>query len=244
MSAVSFRRRRSVSPRGALVALSVLVMFVSLPVMAQCDPAGVQPPWFDETEVPIELELFKDEVASRGVCTSESGVVRFNDQVQSMLEASEQQSASLRCSGVCEPMHQKLSPLGETHDLEDRTFQKECSAATSALPVDARSGCQRVCVVERRRLSAKAVWARTLRLLERTLPYQGHAFDLKAAKATLKEQGWGAPPSSIRFDVVGENATRHVRAEGWLYPGGRQLRLKTAQLSAGCGLVAWGVTTW
>ncbi len=95
MSAVSFRRRRSVSPRGALVALSVLVMFVSLPVMAQCDPAGVQPPWFDETEVPIELELFKDEVAARGVCTSESGVVRFNDQVQSMLEASQQQSASL-----------------------------------------------------------------------------------------------------------------------------------------------------
>ena len=244
MSAVSFRRRRSVFPRGALVAVSVLVMFVSLPVMAQCDPAGVQPPWFDETEVPIELELFKDEVAARGVCTSESGVVRFNDQVQSMLEASQQQSASLRCSGVCEPMHQKLSPLGEAHDLEDLTFQKECGAASSAVPADARPVCLRVCVIERRRMAAKAVWARTLRLLERTQPHQGFAFDPKAAAAALKFDGLSTPPSSIRFSVVGRDRDRHVRAEGWLYPGGRQLRLKTAQQWAGCGLMAWGVTTW
>ncbi|MER2561211.1 MAG: hypothetical protein ABTQ32_10845 [Myxococcaceae bacterium] len=222
-----------------------LVCLVSLRAAAQpCDPHGVMPPPFPEAEVPIELELFKDEVAARGVCTSEAGVVRFNDDVRSMLEASEQQSASLRCSGVCEPMHKKLSPLGETHDLEDLTFQKECGAAMSALTAEARPGCLRVCVVERRRMAAKAVWARTLRVLDRTQPYQGNAFDPKGAMAWLKAQGWGAPPSSIRFEAVGQKAERHVRAEGWLYPGGRRLRLKTAQMSAGCGLMAWGVTTW
>ena len=52
-----------------MVRLAFIGCFVAFRALAQrCDPAGVVPPPFPEAEVPIELELFKDELAARGVC--------------------------------------------------------------------------------------------------------------------------------------------------------------------------------
>lgn len=244
MSAVSFRRRRSVSARSTVLFVTVLSVFVSMPVLAQCDPAGVRRPWFPAALAPIEHELFKNELAARGLCARSSANASIGDQPQALLEEVEREAAGPRCDGVCEPMRQKLAPLGEAHDLEDLTFQKECSAAAASLPKEAQPSCLRVCVVERRRLGAKAVWARLVRLLERSLPDQARGLALSSVRAALRQQGLGVPPSSIRLEVGGDEAEPHVRAEGWLYPGGPRVRLRTALMSAGCGLMAWGVTTW
>lgn len=224
-----------------MVRLVSLVCLVSLRALAQqCDPHGVMPPQFPEAEVPIELELFKDELAARGQCSPGAPGSPYETDLQKLLEDARRQSADLRCSGVCEPMRKKLTPLDEAHDLEDATFQKECRVATKGLA----EPCLRVCVVERRRLGARAVFGRARRMLELAMPYQRPPLDPKNPQATLKPLGAGAPPSSIRFDVVGEKNERHVRADGWLYPGGPRLRLQSALMSAGCGHMAWGVTTW
>lgn len=218
--------------------LAFIGCFVALRAFGQCDPAGVVPPPFPEAEVPIELELFKDELAARGVCGALYATEQYARGYEVLLRTAERQSLDLRCNGVCEPMRQKLGPLDETHDLEDLTFQKECRAATKGLPAP----CLRVCVVERRRVGARAVFGRTQRMLELSLPYRGQPLDPKNPRAALN--GAQPAPSSVRFDVVGEKNERHVRADGWLYPGGPRVRLQTALMSAGCGQQAWGVTTW
>lgn len=219
--------------------LAWLVCLLSLRAFAQrCDPSGVMPPPFPQTEVPIELELFKDELAARGVCPALYASEDSSRGYDVLLQTAEKQSRDLHCNGVCEPMRAKLAPFDEAHDLEDLTFQKECRAATKGLP----SPCLRVCVVERRRLGARAVFGRTRRMLELSLPYRGQPLDPKNPRAALK--GAQPAPSSIQFDVVGEKNERHVRADGWLYPGGPRLRLQTALMSAGCGQMAWAVTPW
>lgn len=221
-----------------MVRLAGLLSLLSLPALAQCDPAGVVPPEFPQTEVPIERELFKDELAARGVCPVLPVRQDFSNGSDVLLQTALQHSLDLRCDGVCEPMRAKLAPFDEAHDLEDLTFQKECRAATKGLPAP----CLRVCVVERRRLGARAVFGRTRRMLELALPYQAKPLDPAHPRPALN--GAQPAPSSIRFDVVGEKSERHVRADGWLYPGGPRLRLQTALMSAGCGHMAWGLTTW
>lgn len=222
-----------------MVRLASLVCLVSLRAIGQqCDPAGIVPPPFSEAEVPIELELFKDELAARGVCAAQAGGDQYARGYDVLLRTVERQSVELRCNGLCEPMRQKLVPLDEAHDLEDLTFQKECRAATKGLPAP----CLRVCVVERRRVGARAVFGRTRRMLELSMPYQRPPLDPKNPRPALN--GALPAPSSIRLEVVGEKDERHVRADGWLYPGGPRLRLQTTLMSAGCGQMAWGVTTW
>ena len=96
-----------------------LICLVSLRAAAQrCDPHGVMPVPFPEAEVPIELELFKDELAARGVCPVLRARQDFSNGSDVLLQTSLQQSLDLRCDGVCEPMRAKLAPFDEAHDLE------------------------------------------------------------------------------------------------------------------------------
>lgn len=218
-------------------------LLVAAAAVAQCDPSGVpfpRPPG----EIPIENELFKDELAARGTCRVESVPGLGVDELRDLIDSVSQESSRTTCTGVCEPMRKKLVPLGEAHDLEDLTFQRECGVATAGLPPAAREPCLRVCVVERRRVGAKAVWARTVRLLQRAFPHAEAPGDPAAAREVLSQQRLGVPPSSIRVEAMTQEKDRPVRAEGWLYPGGGLLRLRTSLMSAGCGASAWGVRSW
>lgn len=210
-----------------------------------CDPHGIGSPSYTFGEVPIELELFPDEVALRGRCSpaAEAAWPPRGDYARELSESAAKREREWICDGVCEPMRQRLPAFVEDHDLEDATFEAECKSATAVLRADLRGSCLRVCVVERRRLSAPIVYARTLRAMDAVLAGRTMGAP-QALGAYLATNHLGAPPSSIRFAY--EDVQGHVRvtAEGWLYPGGPLLRLRTQELDGGCGTKGVGVARW
>lgn len=226
-----------------VIVLGVLLASVSFAQEDRCDPQGVELPVFLALSVPIERELFPDELAARGTCSPPTQGSPFPTDLSTLL-ANAERGAVDACDGVCEPMRKRLVTLGEDHDLEDTTFQKECGAATSGLPAAVKDPCLRVCVVERRRASARIVFLRTVRALDLSLPWRKPTRLGTDVRDWLKREQVAAPPSSIRLEVSGPESQRSVRAEGWLYPGGPRLRLVTQALSAGCGLTQWGIARW
>lgn len=235
-------RSSDLSRRLLACALSMSVATQAEP----CDPAVPPLPNFF-TKSSVEAQLFADERAARGTCTFGRVNSDWRDSAIELAEkTTESDSASLSCNGVCEAMRPKLEPLGREHDLEDLTFQKECQLATSKLPANERERCHRVCVAERRFIAAPAIFARTLRALEATLLQRSTPpLKLSEVRKSLTSSGYGAPPSSISLsEVTDAKGTKHVRAEGWVFPGGPHLRLETTQVGAGCGHSMWGIAPW
>lgn len=225
------------------IGFGVLLASISFAQEGRCDPHGVDLPEFQDLSVPIEHELFPDELAARGRCVSPGRSSPIRPDVSTLLVNAEREAVDA-CDGVCEPMRKRLVTLGEDHDLEDPTFQKECGAATSGLPAAVKDPCLRVCVVERRRASARLIFLRTVRALDLSQPWRKPTRLGAEVREWLKRERVVAPPSSIRFEVSGPETQRSVRAEGWLYPGGPRLRLETRLVGAGCGLTAWGIVRW
>lgn len=223
--------------------LILATLVVAAPSVAEpCDPAATPPPVFAASGT-VEDDLFADERAARGTCTVAAERPDFRD---SPVEVSEKQArVFVQCDGVCEPMRSKLAPLDSAHDLEDLTFQKECRDATAKLPEKARAPCLRVCVAERRFFAAPAIFGRTVRALESTLPSQpGGGLKLADVRKAARNSGFGPLPSNVTLDEVTDRGPRRVRATGWVRPGGAALRLQTNLLGSGCGQSAWGIERW
>lgn len=226
-----------------VIGLGVLLASVSFAQQGHCDPVGVSLPEFVAPSVPIERELFPDELAARGTCFFANQSSPIRPDISTLLVNAEREAVDA-CDGVCEPMRKRLVTLGEDHDFEDATFQKECRAATSGLPAAAKDPCLRVCVVDRRRASARLIFLRTVRALDLALPGRKPTRGGTDVREWLKRERVTAPPASIRFEVSGPENQRSVRAEGWLYPGGPRLRLETRLVGAGCGFTQWGIVRW
>ncbi len=226
-----------------VIGLWVLLASASFAQEGRCDPHGVDLPEFFAPSVPIEHELFPDELAARGTCFPPGRSIPLGSDVSTLLVNAEREAVDA-CDGVCEPMRKRLVTLGEDHDLEDTTFQKECGAAASGLPAAVKDPCLRVCVVERRRASARLIFLRTVRALDLSLPWRKPTRLGTEVREWLKRERVAAPPSPIRLEVSGPEHQRSVRAEGWLYPGGPRLRLETRLVAAGCGLTQWGIARW
>jgi hypothetical protein len=209
----------------------------------QCDPRGPVQPEFRGLSVPLDRELFPDELAARGVCSAPTPSTSFQTDLATLL-ANAEREGTIACDGACEPMRKRLVPLDDNHDLEDTTFQKECATASSGLRGSLKDTCLRVCVVERRRASAPITFLRTVRVLDLTLPWRRPTGLDTDIRKWLGQQRVAGPPSTIRFEVSGPDDERSVRADGWLYPGGPRLRLVTQLAGAGCGRSAWGIVRW
>ncbi len=210
-----------------------------------CDPKGADVARYADPE-PLAHELFPDELALRGKCEEEPS---SRDMTRSAREVAPELTREViagrrSCDGVCEPMRASLPELGEKHDLEDETLQRECTAAVAKLDERVRGACRHVCLVDRRKLASKAIFARTMQGLD--------AFEDKLPSASADDaqvrRMWtdaklALPPRRFHLaTTVGESPT--MSAEGAYYPGGPLLRLRLVRGNAGCGYSQWTVDTW
>jgi hypothetical protein len=209
-----------------------------------CDPSGPEVARYVE---PADLDawLLPDELALRGKCWKQptsSPDFSVQDRVRNLSRALE---AGFDCSGACRPMRAALPRLDESHDLEDETLQRECAAAAGKLGAAIRVGCQHVCLVERRKLAARAIFARVMAGL--------YAFARKPFGSGPDEfdgavrNRWTAaklplPPRRFHLRVRTNQDT--MSAEGTLYPGGPTLRLELTKTDTGCGASDWTVLPW
>jgi hypothetical protein len=208
-----------------------------------CDPKGADVAQYQEPA--IDKDLFPDELTLRGKCTEDTPSRDFTRNSFEAAQALEQQGTRHRsCNGVCEPFRAALPPLDEKHDLEDETFQRECTSAVGGLEEKVRGGCRHVCLVERRLQGSRTIFARTMRGL--------NAFEDKLPSAVLgdadvrrmwTEKTLALPPRRVRLATT-IGADPSMTADGTLYPGGPALRLRLARGDAGCGLTQWSVDRW
>jgi hypothetical protein len=210
-----------------------------------CDPNGADVAQYQE---PAELDdaLFPDELALRGKCDEErsSRDTTRNPQEVSINLARQVLSNRRTCDGVCEPMRSSLAPLDDKHDLEDETLQRECTTAVGKLDERVRAGCRHVCLVDRRRLASKALFARVMGGLfwfEAKLP--GKAAGDAEVRAMWTSESLPLPPRRVRLAITsGKENT--MTAEGAFFPGGPPMRLRLVYGDAGCGLYQWTVDAW
>lgn len=204
-----------------------------------CDPRGADVARYAEPEE-LETALFTDERTLRGECRTEPVDARF-DTVSETVTALTREVGSETCTGACEPMRGALPVLDTTHDLEDNTLQRECTAATAKLGAELRAGCRHVCIVDRRRLASKAIFARVMSGLfafASRLPAANA--DDEAVRRTWHDAGRPLPPK--RFHLSADPTT--MSADGTFYPGGPALKLRLMLGDAGCGRTSWTVLPW
>jgi hypothetical protein len=205
-----------------------------------CDPKGAEVARYVEPAA-LERDLSPDELALRGECFDHHTESMYRPRTPDELSMDLMRdvlSGGRECTGVCAPMNKALPDLDDKHDLEDETLQRECTAAAAKLEAKIRGGCRHVCLVERRKLASKAIFARTMRGLftfARGLPDGGDA-----------RQAWTAanlplPPRRFRLEIV---PGKEMRADGAFYSGGPPLRLRLVEGNAGCGQSQWTVDTW
>jgi hypothetical protein len=162
-----------------------------------------------------------------------------------MADAVERQAHQRRsCSGVCEPFRAALPQLDDQHDLEDETFQRECTTAVAGIDAKVRGECRHVCLVERRLEGARLLFARVMRGLytfESKLPNAAQGDD--GVRRSWTDAKLPLPPRRVRLaTTIGAEPT--MTAQGALYPGGPALRLRLARGDAGCGATEWTVERW
>ncbi len=208
-----------------------------------CDPKGADVARYEDP--PIDDELFPDELALRGKCDEQPMTRDMTRRVHETVDAVEAHARGHRsCSGVCEPFRAALPQLDDKHDLEDETFQSECTAAVAKLDANVRGGCRHVCLVERRLEGSRMLFARVMRGLD--------AFESKLPNVALGDaevrRMWSdeklpPPPKRVRLATT-IGADTAMTAEGTLYPSGPALRLRLARGDAGCGATEWTVDRW
>jgi hypothetical protein len=205
-----------------------------------CDRKGAKIAQYTE-QPDLQRELSPEEIALQGTCTRTSHPTEWH--IDRIIETVENESMTTAdCSGACQPMRAALPALDRTHDLEDETLQRDCTAAATKLEAKIRAGCSHVCLVLRREQASKAIFVRVMRGL--------WAFNRKLEKKKLGDAevrhlwdvaGVSLPPR--RF-VLGTTDEPAMTASGAYYLGGPSLRLKLSEQEAGCGDTAWGVNTW
>ncbi len=210
-----------------------------------CDPKGADVAQYAEPPA-LEHELFPDELALRGKCIDEPERrdMTRNARELAMDLTRDVLSSRRECDGICEPMRAALPELDEKHDLEDETLQRECTAAVGKLDARVRGGCRHVCLVDRRRLASKAIFARIMMGLytfEAKVP--AATYDDAQVRRLWTEEKLPLPPRRFHLaTTIGKLTT--MTAEGAFYPGGPLLRLRLVEGDAGCGQSQWTVDKW
>jgi hypothetical protein len=207
-----------------------------------CDPKGADVARWVEPS--LDDTLFPDEIALRGKCTEEALVRDYTRNPNELAAALQSQASDghRSCDGVCEPFRAALSKLDDHHDLDDDTFQRECTLAVTKLDEKIRGGCRHVCLAERRLQGARMLFARVMRGL---YAFEGKVAKIARSDADVRrmwsEQGVALPPKRVRLATT---TSAEMTAEGTLYPGGPALRLRLALMNAGCDQMEWSVERW
>jgi len=135
-------------------------------------------------------------------------------------------------------VYPSLPPLGDAHDLEDETLQRECTVAVTKVDPKLQAQCRHICLVDRRELASMAIFARTMLGL---WSFKDH----RPPQSADAHKTWldaKLPPLPKRFRLTIEKDT--MSADGTMYPGGPPLRLRLTEGSAGCGQSEWTVDRW